>query len=105
MAENCDSRTCLGLNGLFYGRTSYLRFDGYIVDNPQGWIVMCFMLWSPMVRVVFVMDIPSGMAEMGISVIEWVEPLCCYLVPPGQRLISFHHAGAERGGFCSSQWH
>jgi hypothetical protein len=66
---------------------------------------MCFMLWRSVVRVAFVTDIPLVMAEVVVNVIEYVEPLYCSPVPPGQRLISFHHAGAERGGFCSSEWH
>lgn len=62
------------------------------------------MLWSPVGRLAFVMDIPLVIAAMGINAIEWVEPLRGSPVPPGQRLISFHHVGAERGGFCSSEW-
>lgn len=105
MAENCGGWTCPGCNGLLHGKPSYLWFDGYIAANPWGQIVRCFMLWSPVGRLAFVMDIPLVIAAMGINAIEWVEPLRCPPVPPGQRLISFHHVGAERGGFCWSEWH
>lgn len=97
MAENCGGWTCAGCNGLLHGKPSCLWFDGYIAANPWGQIVRCFMLWSPVGRLAFVMDIPLVIAAMGINAIEWVEPLRGSPVPPGQRLISFPIMWVPRG--------